>query len=251
MHEHIAKENAMNQLVHTRREGAASVITLDDGKVNVLSVAMFEALNAALDGAQADQTVVVITGRAGVFSAGFDLAVFERDKDEVVAMLTAGAKLTERLLSHPAPVIAACNGHAIAMGVFILLSSDYRIGIAGAAAKVCTNEVAIGMTLPRFATEVSRQRLHPGALNCAAVLAEPFTPEQAVTAGFLDALVPADELMQAALQKAEAFAKLDRASHAATKLRVREPALKALHAAIAADVDDWNSRMGREILAPA
>jgi enoyl-CoA hydratase len=251
MHEHKAEENAMNQLVHTRREGAASVITLDDGKVNVLSVTMFEALNAALDRAQADQTVVVITGRAGVFSAGFDLAVFKHDKAEVVAMLTAGAKLTERLLSHPAPVVVACNGHAIAMGVFILLSADYRIGIAGAATRTCANEVAIGLTLPRFAIEVCRQRLHPGALNCAAVLAEVFTPEQAVTAGFLDALVPAEELMRVALQKAEAFAKLDRASHTATKLRVREQALKSLRAAIVADVEDWNSRTGRETLAPA
>lgn len=233
----------MNQLVHNRREGAASVITLDDGKVNVLSVAMFEALNAALERAQADQTVVVITGRGAVLSAGFDLAVFKRDKTELVAMLTAGAKLTERLLSFPAPVIVACNGHAIAMGVFLLLSTDYRIGTAGSDAKFCANEVQIGMTLPRFATEICRQRLQPAAFNRATQLAEAFASEPAVSAGFLDALVSAEELMQAALQKAEAFAKLDRASHTATKLRAREAALQSLRAAIAADIEDWNSRL--------
>ena len=239
----------MNQLVHSRHDGAAGVITMDDGKVNVLSVAMFEALNAALDRAEADLSVVVITGRAGVLSAGFDLAVFKRDKAALVAMLTAGAKLTERLLSHPAPVIVACNGHAVAMGVFLLLAADYRVGIAGAAARICANEVQIGLTLPRFATEVCRARLHPCAFNRAAVLAEAFSPEDAVVAGFLDILVPAEQLMQIALQKAEAFARLDRASHTATKLRAREQSLRSLRTAIAADIDDWNSRLAGASLA--
>jgi enoyl-CoA hydratase len=211
--------------------------------MNVMSLAMLRALNAALDRAQADNTVVLISGRPEVFCAGFDLAVFKRDKAELVAMLTAGARLTERVLSFPSPVVIACGGHAIAMGVFLLLSADIRIGVADAASKLCVNEVQIGMTLPRFAVEVVRQRLTPANFNRAAITAEPYNPQQGVEAGFLDYAVPAAELISTAQEKAAALGKLDRAAHTATKLRARDTTLQALRAAIAADIEDWNSRL--------
>jgi enoyl-CoA hydratase len=226
-----------------RRDDAVSIITLDDGKMNVMSVAMLQALNAALDRAEADGTVVLLTGREGVFSAGFDLAVFKREKAEQIAMLTAGAKITERLLSFPAPVVIACSGHAIAMGVFLLLSADVRLGIAGGAFKICANEVQIGMTLPRFAVEICRQRLTPANFNRAATIAEAYDPQQAADAGFLDFVVPEAELLPAAASKAVALSLLVRGAHTATKLRTRENTLKALRAAIEADVEDWVSRL--------
>jgi enoyl-CoA hydratase len=233
----------VSEPVSYRRDGAVSTITLDDGKMNVLSVTMLQALNAALDCAEADATVVLLTGRAGVFSAGFDLAVFKREKAEQIAMLTAGAKMTERLLSFPAPVVIACSGHAIAMGVFLLLSADVRLGVADGAFKICANEVQIGMTLPRFAIEVCRQRLTPANFNRAATIAEAYDPRQAAEAGFLDFVVPQAELMSAAGSKAIALSKLVREAHTATKLRLRENALKALHAAIEGDIEDWSSRL--------
>jgi enoyl-CoA hydratase len=203
---------------------------------------MLQGLNAALDRAQEDRTVVLLTGRQDVFSAGFDLAVFKRGKAEKVAMLSAGAKMAERLLSFPAPVVAACNGHAIAMGAFLLLAADLRLGITNGAGKICMNEVQIGLTVPRFAIEVARQRLTPAHFNRAAITAEPYTALPAAEAGFLDFLVPAGELMSAAHNRALALSKLVRDALIPTKLRARENALTALHAAIAADIQDWNSR---------
>ena len=234
----------MDSLVNYERDGAVSVLTMDDGKMNVMSCAMLGALNAALDRAQADGTVVLIAGRENVFSAGFDLAVFKQGRAQQIEMLSAGARLTERLLSFPAPVVAAVGGHAIAMGLFIVLCSDLRIGVSNAAFKLQANEVAIGMTVPRFATEVCRQRLTPAHFSRALTTAEPCGPEQAVQAGFLDELAPADQLLAAARAKAAAMAKLVRESHVATKLRVRGDALQALRRGIEADIADWNSRPG-------
>src|SRR5215212_5979254 len=102
---------------------------MDDGKANVMSLPMLQALNGALDRAQADSATVVLTGRSGMFSGGFDLAVFKTDPQALLAMLEAGARMAERVLSFPLPVVAACTGHAIAMGAFLLLSADVRIGV--------------------------------------------------------------------------------------------------------------------------
>ncbi len=232
----------MSQLVNYERDGAVSILTMDDGKMNVMSAAMLGALNAALDRAQADGTVVLIAGRENVFSAGFDLAVFKQGKAAQIAMLSAGARITERLLSFPAPVVAAVCGHAIAMGAFLALSADLRIGVSNGGGKMSANEVQIGLTVPRFATEVCRQRLAPAHFSRALITAEPYEPQRAVDAGFLDELAPAGEFLPVARAKAAALAKLVRANHVATKLRARGDALAALRRAIEEDIADWNSR---------
>lgn len=224
----------MEPIVSYRLDSAVATITMDDGKVNALSHRMFSELSRALDQAEADRAVVVITGRPGVFSAGFDLPVLRAGGDDSVALLHAGFLLAERLLAFPAPVVIACTGHAIAMGVFLVLSGDYRIGTAGAY-KITANEVAIGMTMPRAAIEICRQRLAPAPLSRALVLAEPFTPEDAVAAGFVDRVVPAAELAGTARAVAGMMAALDRKAHVETKLRLRGPMLAALRQAIEAD----------------
>jgi enoyl-CoA hydratase len=216
-------------------KGSIATIVMDDGKVNALSLDMLRQLDAALDQAKGDRAVVVLSGRDGVFSAGFDLAVLRGGGSDAVAMLRAGFELAYRVLSFPMPVLIACTGHAVAMGVFLLLSGDYRIGVAGGAHKITANEVAIGLTMPQAAVEICRQRLTPAHFNRAVILAEPFTPDTAVDAGFLDRVVPAADLLDVARGTAAQLARLDLEAHAATKLRARGGALKALRAAIEAD----------------
>ena len=224
----------MGTLVGYRLEGSVAAITMDDGKVNALSLQMINEIDAALDQAAADRAVVLLGGREGVFSAGFDLPVVRAGGPESVAMFRAGFELAERLLGFPLPVVVACTGHAVAMGLFLLLSGDYRLGVAGPY-RLTANEVAIGITLPHAAAEVLRQRLAPAYFNRAAILAESFSPDNAVEAGVLDRVVGAGELAAVARGTAEALAALDLAAHAATKLRVRQPALNAIRAGIEAD----------------
>ena len=84
----------MDNLVSYQLDGGIATLTMDDGKANVMSVRMLQAINAALDRAQADQAVVVLAGRAGMFSGGFDLSVFKSgDASETCRMLEAGARL--------------------------------------------------------------------------------------------------------------------------------------------------------------
>jgi enoyl-CoA hydratase len=211
-----------------------ATITMDDGKANVMSLPMVAELNSALDRAAADQAVVVLTGREGMFSAGFDMQVLSAGGVESYQMLMAGFQLAERLLSFPEPVVIACSGHALAMGVFLTLAADYRIGADGAY-KIGANEVAIGMTMPFFAVEICRQRLAPAHFNRAVITAEIYAPNDAVAAGFLDRVVPAAALQNEAHIVAARLAKLNRPAHTATKLRAREQTLKLIRNAIEAD----------------
>ena len=225
----------MGKRVTYERSEGFSTITMDDGKVNAMSVAMMAEINAALDQAQEHEAVALLTGREGVFSAGFDLAVFKQGREPLIEMLRVGARLAERLLSFPFPVVVACSGHAIAMGSFLLMSSDVRIGTDGPF-KIGMNEVAIGMTLPYFAVEIARYRLATPYFSRAANLAEMYSPQEAIAPGFLDRVASPDQLLDTARATATALSKLDMAAHAATKLRVRGPLLEALDQAITSEL---------------
>jgi enoyl-CoA hydratase len=221
----------MENLVTYQLSDAVATITMDDGKVNALTTPIFDELHSALDRAETDGAAVVLTGREGVFSAGFNLNVLRAGGPEAPALVRAGFELSARLLAFPAPVVVACTGHAIAMGVFLLLSGDLRLGVAGPY-KITANEVAIGLTMPRPAIELARQRLTPAHFNRAVILAEVYAPDEAAAAGFLDRALPAAGFAAAARAAAEQLGRLDRDAYAATKQRTRHQALDAVRQAI-------------------
>src|SRR5262245_60527102 len=187
----------MADLVSYRVDESIATITMDDGKRNVLSTEMFAEINAALDRAKADRAVVILTGREGALSAGFDLRVLGAGGPPARDLLRTGFELAERMLAFPAPVVVACTGHAIAMGVFLLLAGDYRVGALGPY-RIGANEVAIGITMPFFGVEICRQRLAPAHFQRAVINAEMYRPDDAVAAGFLDRVVPAADVQDAA-----------------------------------------------------
>jgi enoyl-CoA hydratase len=224
----------MGTLVSYEFKDGIATITMDDGKANALSLAMQAELNDALDQARADKAIVVLSGRAGVFSAGFDLPTLMAGGLSAVKMLTGGFELAERVLSFPKPVVIANTGHALAMGVFLLACGDYSIGAEGSF-KIGANEVALGLTMPRAAVEICRARLAPAHFNRAMMISEIYQPADAVTAGFLDRIVAAADVVSEAQAHATRLAKLNMNAYIGTKLLVREPLHKALRAAIEQD----------------
>ena len=160
----------MQNVQYDLSEGVAT-IRIDDGKRNALSPEVLRAIYAAFDRAKADTAAVILTGRESVFSAGFDLKVMKRGGPNALRMLRAGYGLPARVLAHPYPVVVACNGHAMAMGVFLMLSADYVIGSRGDF-RIAANEVAIGLTMPRVAAAMLRHRLEPAAFQRAVTLSE-------------------------------------------------------------------------------
>ncbi len=226
----------MTDLATYVRDGQIGTITIDDGKVNVFTIPMVKAIHAALDQAEKDKIVVILTGREGYFSAGFDLKTFASgDVDATLELLTLGATLAERILSFAMPVVVACSGHAYPAGAFLLLSADYRIGIDGPY-RIGLNEVRIGLTLPWFAIELARHRLHPTHFDRTVVNATMYSPRDAIVPGFLDQVVEQGDLRDASLAAATDLCELDPTAHAATKLRARGAALAALRTAIESEL---------------
>ncbi len=221
----------MPDLVTYSRSDSVSTIAMDDGRVNVFSIPMLRALHQAFDQAEREETVVILKGRPGCFSAGFDLQTMRGPREDVRTILTLGATLAERLLAFPSPVVVACTGHAFPAGAFLLMAADMRVG-ADRPFKLGLNEVRIGLTLPWFAIVLARHRLTPAHFAHAAVTGDMFDPEAAREAGLLDRVVPPADVDAVALGAAQDLGSVDRTAHAATKLRVRQSVLKDLRAAI-------------------
>ncbi|TBU96240.1 crotonase/enoyl-CoA hydratase family protein [Stutzerimonas kirkiae] len=224
----------MSELVAYRLEDGVATLTLNNGRVNALSPAVFDELNAALDRAEQDRAVVVLRGQPGVLSGGYDLKVMNAGPQQAVALVTRGSSFSRRLLAHPYPVVVACSGHAIAKGAFLLLSGDYRIGVDGAF-RIGLNEVQIGMTMHQAGIELARDRLRGSAFQRAVINAELFEPRTALEAGFFDRLVPVGDFEDAVREAAAQLKGLNMLAHRNTKLKVRQALLEALDQAIELD----------------
>ena len=230
----------MSDLLNYTLSDGVATLTMNDGKANVMGSPMQDALNAALDRAAADRAVVVLTGRPGMFSGGFDLKVFKSgDPQAMFKMLTGGARLAHRLLLYPHPVLAVASGHAIAMGAFLLQCADVRLGL-DQGATVQANEVLIGMTLPHFALAVCRDRVTPSHLHQVGGTGQAYTGVAAVGAGLLDEVAPAEGLMAAAQAQVTRLKTIDAKAFSATKQRLREPVVAAVTRAIDLDIADWS-----------
>jgi enoyl-CoA hydratase len=216
-----------------RRDESVAIITMDDGKVNALGPAMLAEINGALDQAESeDAGAVVIAGNERVFSGGFDLKVFRSgDVQASIDMLRAGFTLSHRLLSFPRPVVAACTGHAIAMGSFLACSTDHRI--AGPVYNFQANEVLIGMVLPYAALEIMKLRLTPSAYQQAVGLAKTFFGDTALEAGWVDEIAMPERVLERAIEAGHELAALPAAAHFGCKMRGREQALEAIRTSTA------------------
>lgn len=224
----------MTNLVTYSLDDGIATLTLNNGKVNAFSHELIAQFNQALDQGEADNAIVIVTGQPGILSGGYDLKVMTSGPQAAIDLVAAGSTLARRMLSHPQPIIVACPGHAIAKGAFVLLSADYRIGVEGPFS-IGLNEVKIGMTMHHAGIALARDRLTKPAFQRSVINAEIFTPQGAVTAGFLDQVVARDELMNAAREMAQQLKKINMTAHKNTKRKVRKDLLDALDAAIVLD----------------
>jgi len=224
----------MSDLISYQLDDGIATLTLSNGKVNAISPAVVAAFNSALDQAEKDRAVVIITGQPGILSGGYDLKVMTSSAEAAISLVKEGSTLARRLLAHPFPIVIACPGHAVAKGAFLLLSADYRIGVEGPFS-IGLNEVQIGMTMHHVGIELARDRLRKSAFHRSVINGEMFDPKSAVDAGFLDKLVSVEELSQAARDVALQLKKINMSAHKHTKWKVRKALLETLDAAIEAD----------------
>jgi enoyl-CoA hydratase len=226
----------MADLVSLSRDGDTAVITFDDGKANALSFAALDGLNEALSAAESDAKAVALIGREGKFSAGFDLSVMTGGIEDARTLLATGALLGLRLFTFPIPVVLGVTGHALAMGGILTTTADYRIGAAGPY-KIGLNEVAIGMPVPSFGVELCRDRLSRAWFTRCVQHATLCSPDEAVAAGFLDEVVPMEEVPRRARAVAAQLAEtVHPEPFRLTRANVRGALAEQLRAGLEADM---------------
>lgn len=193
----------MSDLLTYSVENDVATIQLDDGKANAFSNAMFDAVNAAMDQAETDAKIIVLRGKDGIFSAGYNLKELMLGGETAVNLVRRGSEFAVRMMETPKPIICAGDGHIVALGAFIFLAADYRIGKNGAF-QVGLPETAKGLPMHNFGRELAMPRLNRRYFSRAFINGEMFTPDQAVDVGYLDEAV---DDVDASIDKAVAFFK--------------------------------------------
>lgn len=216
-------------------EGPTAVVRMDDGKANALSDAMIDALLAALARAEREASALVLAGRTDRFSGGFDLRPMISDPASACALLRHGADLLLALYATPLPLVIACTGHALAAGALLVLTGDVRIGAEGAF-KIGLNEVSLGLPVPMLAMELARDRIAPTELPRATLQAQIYTPDEAVRAGYLDAVVPVEGLLDRARADAARLGAFGRSAYGATKERLRGRTVRSIRENLDQDI---------------
>ena len=224
----------LHEAVDFQQVDRLGTITIDDGKANALGPEIWVALEQAFDIAEKSNLIVVLKGRPRIFSGGFDLKEMQKGAAEALALTTQGSRFALRMLSFPCPVIGVSTGHCMAMGAFLMLACDYRIGADGDF-KIGLNETMIGMTMHHFGLELARNRLPNPFFNRCVFNAEIFSPSDAVRAGFYDLIVPAKDLEKSVVMAVQNFEKLNMSAFKGSKLKGRLSLLKLLEECIEKD----------------
>ena len=202
-------------------DNGVAKIDIDNGKANAISLEVATDIINALDRAKDEAKAILICGNAGIFSAGFDVKVLAQGMDVAQEMLNQGMLMTEKIYSHPLPVIAACEGHSVGMGVFIMLASDYRVGAQGEFA-IRLPETAIGMHFNTILKVIAKSHINSNHHSLAIVQSRPYTPDQAAQAGMLDEVVEPSKVIEQAMLRAEELVALPGDQFATNKLHMRE-----------------------------
>jgi enoyl-CoA hydratase len=215
------------KLATLSQEEEISIITLDDGKANVFSPIMIEHINNCLDKVPTENGALIISGREGIFSGGFDLKIISSGDMKLIQEMTiSGFRLLSRILTFPRPVLAACTGHGIALGTFLLCCCDYRVGAKGDY-MIGANEMRTNMVIPVPILELIRFRVSQRHKYRAVLGAEMYSIETAVDAGLMDEIVDQEDLMESTMLKAKDLATMGHPSYTLTKeLFIKDVATK-------------------------
>jgi enoyl-CoA hydratase len=207
-----------------------AIIRIDDGKVNAFTLPLLRSLSDALDTALARDKAALILGSERCLSAGFDLAAMRSDADTRRTLVLAGLEVALKVFESPIPVVVGCTGHAIAAGTLLLLGADHVV-VGDGPVKIGFNETTIGIELSPFVLELARYRILPSAYN-QILRGNLFGAEAAQRAGYVDEVVPSEDLLPRSLEATNQMAGLDPLSYRRTKEAMRSTTASALRSAL-------------------
>jgi enoyl-CoA hydratase len=201
-----------------------TVIRFDHPPVNALDLDVLEGIITTMQNVQGP---IVLTGAGRCFSAGVDLrALVDGGADYADRFVTALSAAFLAVFDHPAPVIAAVNGHAIAGGCVLAMCADVRLMSGGT---IGLTELAVGVPFPVAALEICRFAMGTSVVR-ATLQANTVDGDTALTRGWIDAVVSKDELVSEAIATARKLGQYAPAVYAAAKRQLHQPARAAIEA---------------------
>ncbi|HML29685.1 MAG TPA: crotonase/enoyl-CoA hydratase family protein [Hyphomicrobium sp.] len=189
------------------RDGAVQVLRLSrPAKKNALTGAMYGALADAIEAGDADETIAahLITGSNGVFTAGNDISDFLATARGTGDLDKNAVRFIRLLPTIKKPIIAAVDGNAIGIGTTMLFHCD--LVYAAPDATFATPFLDLGVVPEAASSLLMPQRMGYARAFAMLVLGDPVSADDAVAAGFVNAIVPAGDLETAALQAAKRLA---------------------------------------------
>jgi enoyl-CoA hydratase len=213
----------------TEQDGVA-ILRMADGKVNAMSIELCETITACVrEHAQAQARAIVITGSGRIFSAGVDLLrLLDGGVPYIREFLPALSTMLATVFTHPKPVVAAINGHAIAGGCVLACAADRRL-TARDAGRIGVTELLVGVPFPPSAMEIMRCACVPQYFEDAIFSGATYPPPQALERGLLHEITEQGELLDCAVAAAKTLAALSPPAFALTKRQTREPALERMN----------------------
>jgi enoyl-CoA hydratase len=201
-----------------------SLVRFDHPPVNALNLDLLDDLIVTMRGIDGP---VVIAGAGRCFSAGVDLrAIVDGGAEYADRFMTALSAAFLAVFDHPAPVVAAINGHAIAGGCVFAMAADVRLMAAGT---IGLTELAVGAMFPMSAVEICRHAMGPSVTQ-AALGAGTVDVSTAAALGWVDEVVTAGELLPRATALAGELSQFAPAAYAMTKEQLHRPARTAIDA---------------------
>ncbi len=208
-----------------------ATISIDDGKANVVDHPFVDNMQTLLKRAGEEAGAVVLQARTGMFSAGFDLKELQKGRREAEALVARGMELLTEIYAYPRPIVAACDGHAVGLGAFMLLAADFRLGSASDY-NITLPETAIGMPFTPVLMTLIKDRIASAQQTLAVLQSRPYRAEEAREAGFLDKVTARDTLLSECQALAEQLSQLPGEAYAANKEDLRSHALGAMRESI-------------------
>jgi len=195
-------------------------VTLDDGEVNLFGLGEIAALSEAFDVGAMQELPVIVVGRRDVFTEGLDLAVLAAGGEPASQLSRNADRVIQQAVSLPVPFIVALTGRTGSFGAMLALAADVTL-MAKGDGRVGFGDVAEGRALSPLAVNLAVTRLRSEAVLEATAHGRLFGPVAAASIGFVDEVVPAEELLATARERAARLGMLPTDAYRETKERVR------------------------------
>jgi enoyl-CoA hydratase len=221
-------------MIEIAEQDGVALLRMAHGKANAMSLELCQALTARFKDLSSAPAVVV-TGTGRIFSAGVDLIrLLDDGAPYIREFLPALSTMFATVFSHPKPVVAAVNGHAIAGGCVLACAADKRL-MAREAGRIGATELLVSVAFPSIAMEIMRSAMAPQYFEDAIFSGATYAPPEALARGLVHDVVDPPRLIERAIAAAKTLAAISPAAFALTKRQIRASALQPPNRA---EIDD-------------